>query len=309
MPIDHFRAQQFGRLELLARQAVEGFITGLHKSPYHGFSVEFAEHRAYNTGESTRHIDWKLYGRTDKMFVKRFEEETNLRCFICIDRSGSMFYPKRSEGDAPNKIRFSIQSAASLIYLMRTQRDAVGLSFIGKGLEQTTPAKSSSVHHSYLFTLLEQEYAQLEGADQSDIVASLHNLAEQVHKRSLIVIFSDFVDSTMRGEADQQQLFEALQHLRYNKHEVVLFHVMDKSTEVDLELDNRPHTFIDMETGERVKAQPHELKKAYKQAREKRINEIKLKCRQFHIDWVETDIQEGVNRVLERFLAKRSRLH
>lgn len=309
MPIDHFRAQQFGRLELLARQAVEGFITGLHKSPYHGFSVEFAEHRAYNTGESTRHIDWKLYGRTDKMFVKRFEEETNLRCFICIDRSGSMFYPKRSEQDEPNKIRFSIQAAASLIYLMRTQRDAVGLSFIGDGIEHTTPAKTSSVHHSYLFTLLEQEYARMEGAEKSNIVESLHVLAEQVHKRSLIVIFSDFVDSTMRGEEDQQRLFEALQHLRYNKHEVVLFHVMDKATEVDLELDNRPHTFIDMETGEQVKAQPQELKKAYREARMKRINEIKLKCRQFHIDWVETDIQEGVQRVLERFLAKRSRLH
>ncbi len=309
MPIDHFRAQKLGRLEFLARQAVEGFITGLHKSPYHGFSVEFAEHRAYNTGESTRHIDWKLYARTDKMFVKRYEEETNLRCFLCIDRSGSMFYPKRGENEAPNKIRFALQSAASLIYLMRAQRDAVGLSMIGNGIELTTPAKSSSVHHNYLFSLLEEEYSKMEGASRSDLIDSLHILAEQIHKRSLIIIFSDFVDSTLRGEADQQELFEALQHLRYNKHEVVLFHIVDWDTEVELDLENRPHTFIDMETGERVKAQPHEIKKAYKEAREKRINEMKLKCRQFHIDWVKTDIKKGVDSVLERFLAKRSRLH
>ena len=141
MPIDHFQAQRFGRLELLAKQAVEGFITGMHKSPYHGFSVEFAEHRAYNSGESTRHIDWKLFGRTDKMFVKRFEEETNLRCNLVIDRSGSMFYPKPDSKNEPNKIQFALQSAASLVYLMRSQRDAVGLSVYSETYEYYSPKK------------------------------------------------------------------------------------------------------------------------------------------------------------------------
>ena len=142
MPIDHFQAQRFGRLELLARQAVEGFITGLHKSPFHGFSVEFAEHRAYNKGESTRHIDWKLYGRTDKLFVKRYEEETNLRCQLVVDRSASMFYPEESTDEKPNKVQFAIQAAASLIYLLRTQRDAVGLTLFGEGIELSTQTKS-----------------------------------------------------------------------------------------------------------------------------------------------------------------------
>jgi uncharacterized protein (DUF58 family) len=308
MPIDHFKAQQYGRLELLAKQAVEGFITGLHKSPYHGFSVEFAEHRAYNTGESTRYIDWKLFGRTDRMYVKRFEEETNLRCFVCLDRSGSMYYPKQTEDKGINKMRFAVQAAASLIYLMRGQRDAVGLSLIGNGLELTTPAKSSSVHLNHLFSLLEEQFSHVEGAETSNIIDALHALAEQAHKRSLMVVFSDFLDSAFRDQTSQDALFEALQHLKYNKHEVVLFHVQDHRTEVALELDNRPHTFIDMETGEHVKVNPNEVKALYSTERTRRNNEIKLRCRQFGIDWVEADIANGVDKVLERFLAKRSKM-
>ncbi|MEX2596663.1 MAG: DUF58 domain-containing protein [Salibacteraceae bacterium] len=308
MPIDHFQAQRFGRLELLAKQAVEGFITGLHKSPYHGFSVEFAEHQAYNTGESTRHIDWKLYGRTDKMFVKRFEEETNLRCQICIDQSGSMFYPKVENDKSLNKVRFSIQASAALIYLMRSQRDAVGVSLFSDGLEWSSPVKSSSVHHNFLFNQLEELYDKTEGSGHSNIIESLHAIAEKVHKRSLVVIFSDFLDELYRDGSDQTKLFEALQHLRYNKHEVVLFHVFDKRTEVDLDLGNQPHTFIDMETGEKVKVRPNEVKQSYHQERRRMIDEVKLKCRQFNIDWIETDISEGFKRVLDRFLAKRARM-
>jgi uncharacterized protein (DUF58 family) len=308
MPINHFKAQRFSRLQLLAKQAVEGFITGLHKSPYHGFSVEFAEHRAYNSGESTRHIDWKLYGRTDKMFVKRYEEETNLRCQILIDHSGSMFYPQRKDDKSVNKLQFAAQSAASLIYLMRSQRDAVGLSLIGNGLEWSSPAKSSSVHQNYLFAQLENIYDEQEGSKSSELTNALHAVAEQAHKRSLIVVFSDFLDSLHPGEEDQSKLFEALQHMKYNKHEVILFHLFDKHTEVDFELENRPYTFVDLETGEKVKVMPNEVKDYYTKTRQKRINEIKLKSRQYGIDWIETDIKEGVEKVLDRFIAKRSRL-
>lgn len=311
MPIDHFQAQRFGRLELLAKQAVEGFITGMHKSPYHGFSVEFAEHRAYNTGESTRHIDWKLYGRTDKMFVKRYEEETNLRCQLIIDRSGSMYYPKSPDGaDQPlNKIRFALQAAASITYLIRSQRDAVGMTLFGDGIELSTPAKSSSVHQSNLFHEMEKVYDLEEGAEKSNVIQSLHAMAEKMHKRSLVVIFSDFMDTVFRDSDDQSGLFQALQHLRYNKHEVILFHLFDRKTEVSLDLENRPYTFVDMETGEKVKVMPHEIKEQYAQLRSKRIDEVKLRCRQYGIDWVETDIAEGVVKVLDRFLAKRSRMH
>lgn len=308
MPINHFSAQRFSRLQLLAKQAVEGFITGLHKSPYHGFSVEFAEHRAYNTGESTRHIDWKLFGRTDKMFVKRYEEETNLRCQILIDHSGSMFYPQKKDEQSINKIQFAAQSAASLIYLMRSQRDAVGLSLIGDGLEWSSPAKSSSVHQNYLFAQLENIYDEESGSNKSELTKALHAVADQSHKRSLIVVFSDFLDSLFKGEEDQSKLFEALQHMKYNKHEVILFHLSDKHTEVDFELENRPYTFVDLETGEKVKVMPNEVKEYYTTTRQKRINEIKLKSRQYGIDWIETDIQDGVEKVLDRFIAKRTRL-
>lgn len=308
MAIDHFQAQRFGRLELLARQAVEGFITGLHKSPFHGFSVEFAEHRAYNKGESTRHIDWKLFGRTDKLFVKRYEEETNLRCQLVIDRSASMFYPEQSTDERPNKIGFAIQSAASLIYLMRKQRDAVGLTLFGDGIELSTPTKSSSVHQNYLFSELERIYDEKSGSKSSDIVQSLHSIAEKVHKRSLVVVFSDFLDTVFRGDKEQDSLFEALQHLRYNKHEVILFHLYDQRTEVDLDLENRPYTFVDLESGEKVKLLPHEVKDQYSKLRKKRIDEVKLKCRQFGIDWIAADVQEGVVKILDRFLAKRARM-
>ena len=149
MPLNKQKLQPFGNLELIARQVVEGFIVGLHKSPFHGFSVEFAEHRQYNTGESTKHIDWKLYGRTDKLFVKRFEEETNLRCQIIIDNSSSMYYPVKEHLsiDDPNKITFSVYCAAALINLLRRQRDAVGLTIFSEAIETHTPARSSSVHH------------------------------------------------------------------------------------------------------------------------------------------------------------------
>jgi uncharacterized protein (DUF58 family) len=307
MPIDHFQAQRFGRLEFLAKQAVEGFITGLHKSPYHGFSVEFAEHRAYNSGESTRHIDWKLYGRTDKMFVKRYEEETNLRCNIIIDRSGSMFYPKASEGSL-SKIKFAVQSAASLIYLMRKQRDAAGITLFGDGIELTTPAKSSSAHHAYLFSELEKVYDMESGADKSSIVDTIHLMAEKASKRSLIIVFSDFMDSMFRGENEQIELFEALQHMRYNKHEVVLFQMFHTSTEIDLKFENRPLTFVDLETNEKVKVNPHEIQDEYHKLREAKISEIKLKCRQYGIEWNECNVEDGVEKVLDRFLAKRKRM-
>ena len=308
MSIDHFQAQRYGKLELLAKQAVEGFITGLHKSPFHGFSVEFAEHRAYNSGESTKHIDWKLYGRTDKMFVKRYEEETNLRCNILIDRSASMFYPNTPEEDSLSKIQFAIQSAASLIYLMRRQRDAVGVTLFGDKIELSTATKSSGSHHASLFHELEKVYSNTEGAEQSNIVDTLHLMAEKSHKRSLIVIFSDFTDSLFRETGDQTPLFDALQHMRYNKHEVVLFHVFDRNSEVNLEFDNRPYTFQDLETKEQIKVNPHDVQDAYKKLREERIYNVKLRCPQFGIDWNECDISEGVVKILDRFLVKRNRL-
>jgi len=197
MPINHPEVQHFSHLELLAKQVVEGFITGLHKSPFHGFSVEFAEHRLYNTGESTRHIDWRLFGRSDKLFVKRYEEETNLRCNLVIDNSSSMHYPAPEKGDKNflNKISFSIHAAAAIVYMLHQQRDAVGLSVFSGISELQTESKSSSIHQKYLFTELEKLLLQNNEKMKRTTAAAkvLHEIAESIHKRSLVVIFSDMM--------------------------------------------------------------------------------------------------------------------
>ncbi|MDX9940902.1 MAG: DUF58 domain-containing protein [Bacteroidales bacterium] len=300
--------QKFGNLELLARQVVEGFITGLHKSPFHGFSVEFAEHRIYNPGESTRHIDWKLFARTEKLFIKRYEEETNLRCQLVIDNSSSMYFPAYGQNKPlPSKIGFSVECAAALSYLLRKQRDAVGLSIISQETELHTPARSSSVHHKMLFSELEKLYdpARHSLSKKSNTAELLHLLAENIHKRSLVIIFSDMIENV----STLPELFSALQHLKHNKHEVILFHVYEKSKELDFDFDSRPVKFIDMETGREVKMNPIEFKEQYNKSMAERFNKIKLKCMQYHIDFVPADINQGHEQVMLSFLVKRSRLY
>lgn len=290
---------------MIAKQVVEGFITGLHKSPFHGFSVEFAEHRLYNSGESTRHIDWKLYARTEKMFVKRYEEETNLRCQVVIDASSSMHYPLNTK-DGLTKLKFSVYAAASLIHLLKKQRDAFGLSVFGDDVHVQTAAKSSNVHQKHLFSeleaLIESEKSSMH---TSSLAQSLHEIAEAVHKRSLIIIFSDMLENSDR---DQEEVWAALQHLRHNKHEVVVFHVVDKSTELELDFDNAPHRFIDMETGLELKLNPQEVRKAYQSSMNKFMEELKLRCGQNRIDLVEADIAKGYRQVLLPYLLKRKRM-
>lgn len=306
--IEQQQLQQFGSLEFLAKQVVEGFITGLHKSPFHGFSVEFAEHQLYNSGESIKHIDWKLYGRSDKLFVKRFEEETNLRCQLVIDNSSSMYFPHREKLsiDNPNKITFSIYAAAAIMQLLRRQRDAVGLSIFANEVEKHTQARSSTVHHKFLFNEMEKMLQPLPVGTQKNTHAAeaLHFIAENIHKRSLVVIFSDMFES---GNTDE--IFPALQHLRHNKHEVILFHVVDKNKEIGLEFENRPYRFVDLETGEEVRVQPREVKAEYLKAIHAFNHELKLRCGQYRIDLVEADINRGFRQVLLPYLLKREKLH
>jgi uncharacterized protein (DUF58 family) len=290
-----------GNLEFLSKQVVEGFITGLHKSPFHGFSVEFAEHRLYNTGESTRHIDWKLFARTDKLFVKRYEEETNLRCQILIDRSSSMYYP--SEG--LNKIRFSVFAAASLIHMLKKQRDASGISIFADKMEYHSQCKISSVHQKLLFSKLEEVLDQSNKNVKSNIAANLHQLAEMIHKRSLVIIFTDM----MQNIGDQDSLFSALQHFKYNKHDVILFHVEDKKTEVNFDFTNRPYLFIDSETGERMKLFPSQVKEQYLKAATEYKHQLKLRCAQYKIELVEAEVSTDFTQILMPFLVKRSKLY
>jgi uncharacterized protein (DUF58 family) len=295
--------REFSRLEILAKQVVEGFITGLHKSPFHGFSVEFAEHRIYNTGESTRHIDWKLYGRTEKLFVKKFEEETNLRCQIVIDNSSSMYFPEKGL----NKISFSIQCAAVLIQLLKKQRDAAGLSIFSENVSVHTPAKSTPMHQKLLFSELEKVYHPYNPDQRKGTftVEALHQIADSVHKRSMVAIFSDMFDS-QAGREDE--IFAALQHLKHNKHEVILFHVTDKATEEEFKFDNRPYRFIDMESGDEVKVHPAEVRDTYVSAMASYRKELMLRCRQYQIDFVEADIKQGFRQILLPYLVKRIRM-
>lgn len=301
--INRFHLANFGNLELLAKQVVEGFITGLHKSPFHGFSVEFAEHRLYNSGESTRHIDWKLYARSGKVFTKKYEEETNLRCQIVIDCSSSMLFPK---GKEMNKLEFSVYAAASFIELFKKQRDAVGVSLFTENLDLHTQAKSSPAHLRYLYAELEKhlvEYSE-EKKTLTNSIKALNDIAELSHKRSLIIIFSDLLDDPSKSD----EFFQALQHMKHNKHEVIVFHVVDKKLEVDFELDNRPYTLVDMETGERLKLQPAEIKEKYKEAVGTYFQELKLKCANLQIDFMPADINDGFHPVLLQYLLKRGKL-
>ena len=307
--IDHNRLQQFGSLEFIARQVVEGFITGLHKSPFHGFSVEFAEHRQYNSGESIKHIDWKLYGRTDKLYVKRYEEETNLRCHIIIDNSSSMYFPVKKDVniDNPNKITFSVYAAAALINLLQRQRDAVGLSLFSDKIELTTEARSTTVHMKYLYTEMEKLLKPIAANVKKPTMASdaIHQIADMIHKRSLVIIFSDMLER----HGDLDDMFSALQHLRYNKHEVVLFHVVDKAKEIDFDFDNRPHKFVDMESGEELRITPLEIRKEYVESVGEFVNELKLRCGKYMIDFVAADINAGFRQILHPYLLKREKLY
>jgi uncharacterized protein (DUF58 family) len=305
--LDIQQFQQFDNLEFISKEVVEGFITGLHRSPFHGFSVEFAEHRLYNTGESTKHLDWKLFARTDRLFVKQYEEETNLRCQLVIDTSSSMLFPfEKGKTSKMNKLAFSVYSAAAIIYLLRKQRDAIGLSLFSNDVEFHSEARLSSVHIDFLYNqlgaLLRQEQAQLQ--KKTNTVDALHMIAENVHKRSLVILFTDLMGHENIGE-----LFEALQHMKYNKHEVLLFHVTDRQHEKEFDFRNQPYRFVDLETGEHLRFSPHDLKKNYEKAMSDYFEEMRVRCGQYHIDLAEADINEDFKHVLYTYLLKRKRLY
>lgn len=295
-------------LELLARQVVEGFIVGMHRSPFHGFSVEFAEHRLYNTGESTRNIDWKVYARTDKLFVKRYEEETNLRCQIVVDASSTMYYPWDSSNPSKfkyqNKFCFAAQAAAVLMYALKRQRDAFGLTLFDDAIRVNTSCKSTTQHYQQLLSFLAERIENPQLHRATDVAGTLHHIADTIHRRSLVIIFTDVVE---RPE-ETDHLFSALQHLKHNKHEVILFHVSDKPHELDFEFENRPYLFIDMETGEQVRLQPSEVKEFYTYQIARFTEQLRLRCLQYHIDFVEADINQGFGAVLQTWMAKRVRM-
>lgn len=311
---------RYKSLDFYARQVVEGFITGRHKSPFHGFSVEFSDYRHYNTGESTRNIDWHLYGRTDKLYVKQFEEETNLRCQLLIDQSSSMLFPLEGQGDIshPNKLTFSVYAAAVLIELLHRQRDAFGLTLLGtpstpptshpSPFTLHTPCRSNALHQRYLYSQLDHLLQPVDTSHLSPLTShlpdSLHQLAEQLHRRSLVVLFTD---AFVRDE-EREPLFDALRHLRHNKHEVILFHTFHRPRELQLQYDATPHHFIDLETGRQLRLQPTEIAAAYRRQMATMQSTLQQQAMQYRIDYLPVDVAQGFHQVILPFLLKRSKV-
>lgn len=297
------KSEGFTNLELLAKQVVEGFISGMHKSPFHGFSAEFAEHKIYNQGESTRHIDWKLYAKTDKLYTKRYDDETNLRCHIIIDNSSSMHYPKVDiqNIDNFNKLGFSVLASAALMQILKKQRDAVGLSIYSDRYDYYAPEKGSERHHQMLLNHLNEAILTKEKHKITETYKYLHEIAEKIHRRSLIFLFTDMF------QTNENRLFEALQHLKYNKHEVVLFHVFDAEKELQFNFDNKPKQFIDIETGDHVNLYADNVRKSYHEAVNKYFKALKLKCSQYKIKYVEANINKGFNAILSTYMIERQK--
>ena len=302
MKVSEVKASEIKNLSILAKQVVEGFITGIHKSPFHGFSVEFSEHKLYNTGESTRHIDWKLFAKTEKLYTKKYEEETNLRCHIVIDNSASMHYPivKKQTVEAVNKVGFSAIAAAALMEILKRQRDAVGLSIYSDTYEYYAPEKGGERHRAMLLHQLEQLLVTPSKAT-TETYQYLHEISEKLHRRSFVFLFTDMLQTSK----EEHLLFEALRHLKYNKHEVVLFHTYDGKTEFNFDFENTPKKFIDVETGVAINIHSENIQEKYTELVQNYFNELKDKCLQYKIDYVPVDIHQGYNEVLTAYIIGR----
>jgi len=296
------KISSFQHLELLAHQIVEGFISGMHKSPFHGFSAEFAEHKVYNVGESTKHIDWKLFAKTDRLFTKKFEEETNLRCHLIIDNSSSMHYPKLEDKEHffQNKIGFSVLASAVLMNILKKQRDAVGLSVFSDTYEYYAPEKGSDRHHRMILNTLENLLVKPKVQKSTDTITFLHQIAEKLHRRSMIILFTDMFQS-----GNEEALFNALQHLKHNKHKIVLFHVIDAKTELNFDFDNAPRKFIDMETGDEVTVFADNVKQEYEKGVNSYFKKLALTCARNKIKYVPVGVSDNFEKILSTYLAEK----
>ena len=292
-------------MELRARLIVEGFITGLHKSPYHGFSVEFAEHRPYNAGDELRHVDWKVYAKSDRYYVKQYEEETNLRHYVVLDTSRSMRY----RGEAPvTKLAYGATLGAALHYLMVRQRDATGLVAFDERVHTLIPPKSTPGHLRGLLAPLDglvQAEPEKKEARRTAAAAALDEVAERIPRRALVVVVTDLFENV----AEHDALLKALRHLRYRGHEVLVFHVLDAATERRFAFPDVPVAFRDLETGEEVTLQPAQLRESYREAVTAFTERFRRRCREMHVDFVELDAAQPYDEALLAYLNKRRRLY
>ena len=282
---------RLANLNLIARLVVEGFLTGLHRSPYHGFSVEFAEHRPYMPGDDIRHVDWKVYGKTDRFYVKEFEEETNLKAHLLVDVSHSMAFTSHSI----DKLQYATYLSAALAYLMLKQRDAVGLVTFDTAIRKYLPPRSVA---SYLSLLL-KELQGAESRGETGLSAIFHQMAERIHRRGLILVFSDLLD-------DPDQIISALKHFRHKKHEVIVFHILDP---YERTFDfSRDALFEDLESGQKLATQPWHIRGEYRVLMKEFIGRYKREFMENRIDYVLMDSSEQFDRALLEYLLKRKRM-
>ena len=278
-------------MALRARLVVEGYIIGQHRSPYHGFSVEFAEHRAYGSGDEIRHIDWKLFGKTDRLYVKRYEEETNLRSHLILDTSGSMLY----KSGLVTKLNYANSLTASLSYLMMNQQDATGLVQFSDRIESFIPAKSKPSHLNAILTKLNDEKT----GNDTNLEPVLHEMAERFTKRGLVVLVSDLFD-------EPERIINGLKHFRHKKQEVIVFHILDRK-ELEFDFDTRTK-FHDMETGEEITTEPWHIRQSYSKLILDLQNYYQKQCRQHLIDYIPLFTDQNLDRGLTEYLNKRKKL-
>ncbi len=277
-------------LSVVARGVVEGAVTGLHASPYKGFSVEFAEHREYTAGDDPRHIDYRMLARTDRLYIKQYEEETNMRVQVLLDISGSMGYSHEGE---ISKLQYGSYLTAILSYLMTRQQDSVGLTTFDEEIRLDMPARSSPRHFNEMMRQLEA----IEPGRMTDVAETLHKLANRFKKRCLIVLISDLYD-------EPEDVIRALHHFRHRRHEVIVFHVFDKA-EIDFPFRDVV-SFHDMETDERLQVDAPAVRDAYMRQVEAFIEGYRRACAEAQIDYVMTDTSTPYDFMLSRYIAKRN---
>lgn len=301
--LDPLLISKLSNLELKARYVVEGFIAGLHRSPYHGFSVEFAEHRQYMPGDDLKYLDWKVLGRTDRYYVKRFIEETNLKSYLIVDASKSMAYnssvkipPSKGDRRMISKLEYATYLAASLSILMNFQKDAAGLVVYDEDISDYIPPKVTSQNLKLILTHL----SRIQAKGKTNTAYALNKIAEQIKRRGLVIIFSDLFD-------DQESVVNALKHFRYKKNEVIVFQILDP-LEMSFAIDS-PTIFKDMETHRELLSQPMSVLKSYEDAVRTFLENYKRACRSHNIEYILLSTQTPFDTALLRYLNKRQRLH
>lgn len=306
MILDSDLLSQLTPLDLKARTIVEGFISGLHRSPFYGFSVEFAEHRPYNQGDDFKHVDWKAYAKTERFYVKRYEAETNLRAHVVLDISSSMYFKHFADW---SKLRYAIHFAASLIYMMHRQRDACGLVLFDDEIRQFLPAKSSYSHVRMLYRELEK---QLEEEKQkaterrsSASANALHELAESLKRRSLVIILTDLFENV----ESHDKLISSIRHLRHQRHEVLLFNILEHKSERELDFPDGKFLFEDMESGSELEVIPAQIREDYKAKVKEYTQHFNIACNEVRADFEEIDTQSPFDLALLAYLNKRKKLN